>query len=238
MTHETFTFSDGTTFTKTGGTLGGGDVTWSAAFTAWKAGQPAAETAAVQDCVRVDTNGKWDDVGCSTKQFNYACQIPAGTKVCDDGWANLDGLCYKVITAEAGSEPNYATAASLCTAQGTGGKLAAPTNKDIMAEINRQNTASAQLWVGLDDSATEGTYTFSDGTSFTKTSGTYGSVDDPPVYSAAYTPWKAGQPSSALNSEGLVKFEIQDCVKVINEDWDEVDCTKPMPAYACQKPPV
>ena len=71
--------------------------------------------------------------------------------MCDDGWANLDGLCYKVITAEAGSEPNYAAAGSLCTAQGTGGKLAAPTNKDIMAEINRQNTASAQLWVGLDD---------------------------------------------------------------------------------------
>ena len=77
-TDETFTFSDGTTFTKTGGTYGGTDVTWSAPFTAWKTGQPAADTIASQDCVRTDTNGKWDDVGCSTKKFNYACQIPAG----------------------------------------------------------------------------------------------------------------------------------------------------------------
>ena len=35
-TEETYTFSDGTSFTKTGGTYAAGDVTWSAAFTSWK----------------------------------------------------------------------------------------------------------------------------------------------------------------------------------------------------------
>ena len=40
-------------------------------------GQPAADTIASQDCVRTDTNGKWDDLGC-TQLKNYACQIPAG----------------------------------------------------------------------------------------------------------------------------------------------------------------
>ena len=33
---ETYVFSDGTSFTKTGGTYAAGDVTWDAAFTSWK----------------------------------------------------------------------------------------------------------------------------------------------------------------------------------------------------------
>ena len=33
---ETYVFSDGTDFTKTGGTYAAGDVTWSATFTSWK----------------------------------------------------------------------------------------------------------------------------------------------------------------------------------------------------------
>ena len=77
-------------------------------------------------------------------------------------------------------------------------------------------------------SATEGTYTFSDGTSFTKTGGTYG-VDA--TYSVTYTPWKAGQPK-----EG--KFEGQDCVKFVSNTWDDVDCTNTLAGYACQIPPA
>ena len=33
---ETYVFSDGTDFTKTGGTYAAGDVTWAATFTSWK----------------------------------------------------------------------------------------------------------------------------------------------------------------------------------------------------------
>ena len=33
---EIYVFSDGTDFTKTGGTYAAGDVTWSTAFTSWK----------------------------------------------------------------------------------------------------------------------------------------------------------------------------------------------------------
>ena len=165
-TDETFTFSDGTTFTKTGGTYGSDDVTWSAPFTSWKAGQPAADTVASQDCVRTDSSGKWDDVGCSTKKFNYACQIPAGSagqlppphtsssvnKVCGGSWTKEGSLCYQVVLAEAGSEPDYAAAATACEALATDGKLATPTSETIMAAINTLNTvAGTQIWLGLDD---------------------------------------------------------------------------------------
>ena len=36
----TYVFTDGSTFTKTGGTYGESNVSWSANFTAWKDGQP------------------------------------------------------------------------------------------------------------------------------------------------------------------------------------------------------
>ena len=63
----------------------------------------------------------------------------------------MGSLCYKVITAAADAQPDYAAAGTACAALGTDAKLAAPTNKDIMAAINTQNTAAAQLWLGLDD---------------------------------------------------------------------------------------
>ena len=85
-TEETYTFSDGTSFTKTGGTYAAGDVTWSAPFTSWKVlsdqeifssfsnfvkevlspatsfqdNQPKDDETnrELQDCVRTDENGK------------------------------------------------------------------------------------------------------------------------------------------------------------------------------------
>ena len=54
-TEGTYTFSDGTSFTLTGGTIGTSDATWSTGFTAWKDGQPKddADKQEKQDCVKV-----------------------------------------------------------------------------------------------------------------------------------------------------------------------------------------
>ena len=49
------------------------------------------------------------------------------------------------------------------------------------------------------------------------------------MYSATYTPWKAGQPKVA-------KAEEQDCVKFVTNTWDDVACTNVLAGYACQKP--
>ena len=57
-TEGTYTFSDGTSFTLTGGTIGTSDATWSTDFTAWKDGQPKDDVAKQekQDCVKVRKN--------------------------------------------------------------------------------------------------------------------------------------------------------------------------------------
>ena len=54
-TEGSYTFSDGTSFTLTGGTIGTSDATWSTGFTAWKDGQPKddADKQEKQDCVKV-----------------------------------------------------------------------------------------------------------------------------------------------------------------------------------------
>ena len=76
-TEDTYTFSDGTNFTKSGGEFGTTTITWTARFTSWKDNQPVASstTREKQDCVKMDSSGKWDDVGCG-KPTNYACQKP------------------------------------------------------------------------------------------------------------------------------------------------------------------
>merc|ERR1712013_49845 len=187
-TEETYTFSDGTSFTKTGGTYAAGDVTWSAPFTSWKDNQPKDDETnrELQDCVRTDENGKWDDLHCTNTQINYACQIPVGnpvSPVCGASWSKIDDMCYKLISitdtdvtevTQAANEVDYANAKASCEGLATDGKLAGPKTTTIFDELNALNTGSLEYWVGLDDSTTEGTYTFSDGTSFTLTGGTIG----------------------------------------------------------------
>jgi len=246
---ETYVFSDGTDFTKTGGTYAAGDVTWSATFTSWKDNQPKddATNRDLQDCVRTDSNGKWDDLHCTNTQINYACQLPLGTPVspvCGASWARTEDICFKMITVadaevaevtQAANEVDYTTAKASCEGLATNGMLAGPKTTAIFDTLNSLNTASLEYWVGLDDSTTEGNYTFSDGTIFTLTGGTIGTSDA--TWSTGFTAWKDGQPKDDLGEEES-KQEKQDCVKVINLTWDDVDCTKTMPAYACQKPPA
>merc|ERR1719234_361396 len=126
---------------------------------------------------------------------------------------------------------DYSTASDACASLAENGKLAAPKTTAIFDTLNTLNTGSLEYWVGIDDSATEGTYTFSDGTSFTLTGGTIGTSDA--TWSTGFTAWKDGQPKDDVD-----KQEKQDCVKVISSTWDDVDCTATMPAYACQKPPA
>jgi len=229
-----FRFSDGTTFTKTGGEWGADDITWSADFTAWKSGQPKADATSRsnQDCVRVDTNGLWDEMHCTNNVKNYACQIPVGTEVqpvCEDGWAMAENLCFRMESATV----DYSTASDACTSLAENGMLAAPKSEAIFTLLTTLNTNAVDFWVGLDDRTTEGTYTFSDGTNFTLTGGTIGTSDA--TWSTDFTAWKDGQPK-----DDVAKQEKQDCVKVTGSAstsaWDDVDCTNSMPAYACQKP--
>ena len=91
-TEDSYTFSDGTALTYSGDF--GSGVTWTAGqFTSWKDNQPASsdDTRANQDCVKIDKNGKWDEVGCASTR-NYACQIPVGT--IPAGQSNNQSNCF------------------------------------------------------------------------------------------------------------------------------------------------
>ena len=102
-------------------------------------------------------------------------------------------------------------------------RLTSLTTQTLLTTLN---TNAVDFWVGLDDRSvstiipnisinkmsssrtTEGTYTFSDGTSFTLTGGTIGTSDA--TWSTDFTAWKDGQPKDDVD-----KQEKQDCVKVL-----------------------
>ena len=71
---DTYTFSDGTNLTFSGDFDTG--VTWtSGQFTSWNTNQPSSTstTRENQDCVKVRSDGMWDDISC-VQEKNYACQ--------------------------------------------------------------------------------------------------------------------------------------------------------------------
>merc|ERR1712181_87989 len=129
----------------------------------------------LQDCVRTDSNGKWDDLHCTNTEMNYACQLPLGTPaspVCGASWSKTEDICYKLITVadtevtevtQAVGEVDYATAKASCEGLATSGMLAGPKTTAIFDTLNTLNTGSLEYWVGIDDS-----------TSFTLTGGTIG----------------------------------------------------------------
>merc|ERR1712088_854870 len=135
-------------------------------------------------------------------------------------------MCFKIIeTAVA-----FASAETECAGLAEGATMAAPKAAAIMTSLNALNPSGEDVWIGLDDRDTEGTYTFSDGTSFVQTGGTLGSDDV--TWSYSFTAWKSGQPHADAS-----KAEAKDCVKIdTTELWGLVDCTKEK-NYACQMAP-
>merc|ERR1712013_105510 len=109
------------------------------------------------------------------------------TGTCADGWTLQGTQCYILIQSETAT---YPAAKVACAQYGTDGLLAAPVTSEIQGVLDSLNAAGtpADFWIGLDDMATEETYTFSDGTSFTKTGGTYAAGDV--TWSAPFTSWK------------------------------------------------
>ena len=120
---DTYTFSDGTSFTKDTGSYGSSNITWTADFTSWKANQPAASstTRENQDCVKSDKDGIWDDVVCGSAR-HYACQIPAGATPA--GWfltnsmiSNLKHRAFQLLRPVRVTGPSVATSATSLSSQ-------------------------------------------------------------------------------------------------------------------------
>ena len=99
-TEDTYTFSDGTVLTYSGDFVTG--VTWnSTQFTSWNTNQPSSTdtTRENQDCVKVRSDGMWDDISCAQEK-NYACQkdtaVIEPSPTCADGWSQSGDLCFKL----------------------------------------------------------------------------------------------------------------------------------------------
>jgi len=180
--------------------------------------------------VKTDKKGKWDEVACNSAK-NYACQIapdttPAVVPICGSGWIKSGDLCY-ILNSEA---VNYTIAQAGCSAYGSGAVLAAPTTQAIQTVLNTLNTKQqGDFWIGLDDQTAEDTFKFSDNTTFTKSSGDFGSSAI--TWSASFTSWKDNQPAAASATR-----EIQDCVKTDKDGkWDDVARKTPR-NFTCQMP--
>merc|ERR1712055_34795 len=128
------------------------------------------------------------------------CICSAGT--CPGGYEkSTDGKCYIVRTGQT----SWADAQAKCRAAGDIGLATITTQAQITASKTAAAKSDNDIYIGLGDAATEGTYLWNDGS-------TLGSTD-----------WLNGAPTSNAN---------QDCVKmrkatVANpQKWQVVGCSK------------
>ena len=204
-TEDTFVWSDGTTFVKS-------DYT-----SFWSSGQPnnAGDTSN-QDCVSLKSDGLWDDVACSTTR-QYLCEKPdkTGTALssntacsCATGWSGLieTGKCYKKF-----STPLASFELSRAACQAESADLASVGSAAEQAFVwSILGTSSPNGWIGGEDKTTEGTFVWTDGTSF------------------SFTNWKDGQPGGG---------DVQNCLQMRFTDglWDDIKCSKTTNVYICKK---
>ena len=212
-TQETYVWTDGTTFS----------------YDNWNTNQPS-NTNNKQDCVKIKTNGKWDDVTCK-KEIKYVCEkgdssmtrkpstctTPApttGTSTvsttqspnCDVGWYHHQGKCYKVMPEKLSWEE--ARKSCSCKESAELGSITTAEEQAVARRLISDNT-----WIGATDIETEDTFVWSDGTTFVRSD--YDSF------------WGQGQPNNAGD---------QDCVYLKSDGlWDDAVCSTRR-QYLCEKP--
>jgi len=159
-------------------------------YTNWASGEPN-DWGDSEDCVSMYTSGEWNDLSCSTTLYSV-CKISDSTRTLDLSYYS-DDLSYE-------------DAGSACEA--SGGTLVASTSSDINSEILSLTGGAEEVWIGLDDESTEGTYVWADGSSL------------------EYTNWASGEPNDWQGSE--------DCVGMYTSgEWNDYSCSTTM-GYVCQ----
>ncbi|XP_071789139.1 uncharacterized protein [Asterias amurensis] len=185
----------------------------------WNQGMTPTLTPKVKDCGYIttgDSNDAFWNVGDCFMLGAFICKINAGTKVtpvppgvvdgsCENSKWDLHGdYCYKVTT----SQSTWDSASSEC--KKLGAELASIHNDGTQSYMSvRMNTLSSWMWIGLNDKAVEGTYVWTDGSSYD------------------YNNWSPGHPKT------------DDCVAMVSGAnnyglWRTRPCTKNY-YYVCQK---
>ncbi|XP_013397759.1 uncharacterized protein LOC106164412 [Lingula anatina] len=154
-------------------------------YTLWNTNQPDNNRGRKQDCVlMVVKDGSWDDVVCDVPNAGYVCEkgkevfdSPRTTptpKGCDDGWKAYSYSCYYFVPFLR----NWANAQRYC--KNFGATLVRVNDNNEQAYLTSQlgsSFSTGEVWTDLSDSATPGTYKWSDG---------YSSIP--------YTNWAKNQP--------------------------------------------
>ena len=142
-----------------------------------------------------------------------ACSADCGPfSNCGDGRPGLDGTCYRVETVAR----NVSAQRTNCTAWGGTLMSIGGVSEQVQAEILMRASTVLTAWIGLTDSASEGTFLWPDGTPFT------------------YARWNtdSGEPNNNGEAPG------EDCVQIVAEwgyRWNDAACSRSFPAI-CERP--
>jgi hypothetical protein len=177
-------------------------------FDRWNDGEPN-DFDGHESCGELLTvNGRWNDTRCELQQ-GYLCQAAAKKPLdCGDGGKPVGGEKYCYV-AQAST---YAEAKKACAKRG--GALASVTSEEISKEIQaglEQRFKVPRFWIGLNDLAEQGTWTWADGK---------------PLTSAH---WKPGEPNN---------FGREGCVELFTDSWtwNDLDCAVELPSLCEAKP--
>lgn len=160
-------------------------------YTSWSAGEPN-DAGGIEDCGH-HFPLLWNDLDCSAPRA-YLCE--------DDGWHLRadDRHAYRVVTRPV----TRAAAASECGVWG--GHLAVITSAAEQAFV--AGLAHTTVWIGLGDTAVEGTMAWDTGDAY------------------SYNAFAPGEPNDAGG--------VEDCVELRADDtWNDENCANPR-GYVCE----
>ncbi|XP_035694513.1 uncharacterized protein LOC118428529, partial [Branchiostoma floridae] len=158
--------------------------------------------------------GRYVGIALSGRQYLTLCEVQVfggaaeGSGSCASGYQRYDGTCYRAY----GDRKSYDDAKAKCAADG--GRLVAPKTEMLDTFIMGlvQANGGGDHWIGLDDKASEGVWTFSDGTQ---------------MQNCDFKKWAPGEPN---NNGG------QDCVQYwagAGNRWDDDTCSR-QKKFICQ----
>ncbi|XP_048579859.1 uncharacterized protein LOC5521691 isoform X2 [Nematostella vectensis] len=186
-------------------------------YSHWYSGEPN-DHASVEDCISMysgSLGGFWNDDYCDTLRA-YVCEKPNGQSLCPVNWVPYKDSCYHFNTHQA-QLVTWEKAYNVCQAAMPGSDLLSILEKDEQQFIEQvlSDRKSGDIWLGLNDRVSEGTFVWSDRS---------------PVN---YTNWGQYEPSKYGS-------DSRDCVSLIpwtpfgSGDWGTVSCTTTN-AYVCKK---
>jgi hypothetical protein len=158
------------------------------------------------NCAMLQDTGQWNDRVCADN-YNYLCETRPIT--CKTGYTLTGTKCTKL----GGATSSWSAAEATC--ESDGGTLVTSSSATDNAAITSAYSASAPIWIGLTDTAVEGTFVWVDGTPF------------------SYSNWLSPNPDNTGPAGGPAN-----CVMLQDTgQWNDRVCADNY-NYVCQTPDV